>query len=109
MTVDPHSATGQTMADRDIAEVLEGFLQAYPEDVFPTPPPERQAKDAAAAHIMRVLAYPTMAEALAEIRTLRQALYQACAMVDIPDGVVLDHEDGTALIDGLITERTDES
>jgi hypothetical protein len=57
--------------ERDIADVLRDFLQAYPEDIFPTPPPEWQAKDAAAAHVMRRLALPTMARALAEIEWLR--------------------------------------
>lgn len=39
-------------------------------------------------------------EAEAEVRRLRQALYLACVMVDMPDGVVLNHEDGTARYDG---------
>lgn len=57
--------------DRDIVEVLEGFINAYPEDVFPTPAEHLQAKDAAAAHVMRRLALPAMQEAKAEIERLR--------------------------------------
>lgn len=66
--------TGERQGAEGVAELLERFLQAYPEDVFPTPPREKQAIDAAAAHVMRELAYPTMREALGAIRGLQAEL-----------------------------------
>lgn len=35
-----------------------------------------------------------------ENKRLREALYRACVQNDMPEGVVLNHEDGTAQIDG---------
>jgi hypothetical protein len=58
-------------SEPDILDVLRDFCEAYPEDIFPTPPPERQAKDAAAAHVMRELAVPWMRKAADEIARLR--------------------------------------
>ena len=56
---------------RDIVETLDGYLNAYPEDIFPTPPDHLRAKDSAAADVMRVLALPAMQEARDEIVRLR--------------------------------------
>lgn len=55
-------------------KALRDFCAAYPEDVFPTPLPEHQAKDAAAAHVMREMALPWMAKAADEIERLRALL-----------------------------------
>ena len=37
---------------------LRMLASAYPEDIFPTPPEERRAKDAAAADVLRRAAVP---------------------------------------------------
>lgn len=72
MTYDP------TFGDAgDILEVLDAFAMAYPESAFPVPPPERQAYDGAAAHVMRRMALPWFAEAAREIRRLRYAIDDA--------------------------------
>jgi hypothetical protein len=34
------------------------------------------------------------------VKRLRETLYRACVEVDAPEGVTLNHEDGTAHIDG---------
>lgn len=58
------------MAD-DIVDVLRSMAAAYPEDIFPPPPPERQAKDGAAAHVLRTVAVPHFIAAADEIELLR--------------------------------------
>lgn len=53
---------------RDAIQHLENFLAAYPDDVFPTPPPELRAKDSVAADVLRRVAYPIVREALGALR-----------------------------------------
>lgn len=55
----------------DVVELLDSMLAAYPEDIWPTPPDARRAKDAAAADVMRQLAYPVFEQARTEIVRLR--------------------------------------
>jgi hypothetical protein len=54
----------------DFAAMLGRLANAYPTTLFPVPPPEDQAKDAAAAHVLREVACPTFAEAAEVIRSL---------------------------------------
>jgi len=47
------------MTDRqELIDLLDNYLHAYPETVFPDPPEERRAKDSAAAQVMRLMALP---------------------------------------------------
>ncbi len=55
----------------DIVDVLRSMAAAYPEDIFPVPPPEKQARDGAAAHVLRVVAIPHFTAAADEIERLR--------------------------------------
>lgn len=71
------SETQGTYVDPPILHVLRQFEQAYPEDVFPTPPPEHRAKDAAAADVMRNLALPTMKRAADHIEYLQRTIVDA--------------------------------
>lgn len=58
----------------DIVHVLRSMAAAYPEDIFPVPPPEKQAKDGAAAHVLRRVAVPHFTAAADEIERLRHSL-----------------------------------
>lgn len=85
----------------DIVDVLRSMAAAYPEDIFPTPPPERQAKDGAAAHVLRTVAVPHFTAAADEIEALRSVLYDAiCGTSDDPAdyGVTLDRQTGAAIL-----------
>jgi hypothetical protein len=67
----------------EFIEALRRMTDAYPEDIFPTPPPERQAKDAAAAHVMRRLAVPWIQEAADRLEHLAVDYDEACADVRV--------------------------
>ena len=45
-------------------EMLQSFLAAYPEDLFPTPPEDMRPQNSAAAYVLRRVAYPIVEEAL---------------------------------------------
>lgn len=47
-------------------ELVRSALDAYPTDVFPTPPDYARARNAAAADVMRRVAYPILREILDE-------------------------------------------
>lgn len=64
-----------------VLHVLRQFEQAYPESVFPTPPPHRQARDAAAAHVMRELAVPIMKRAADRIEHLQRIIIDAADLL----------------------------
>ena len=50
---------------------LRLLAEAWSEDIFPTPPEERQAKDAAAAHVLRRMAVPHFLACASDIEQLR--------------------------------------
>ena len=56
---------------------LRHMAEAWPEDIFPTPPESKQAKDAVAAHVLRRLAVPHFLACADEIERLRAALEEA--------------------------------
>lgn len=67
----------------DIVVALEQMAQAYPEDIWPTPPPERRAYDSAAAHVLREMAVPWYALAAHTITTERRLLDTALEALDV--------------------------
>lgn len=75
------SETQGTCVEPPILHVLRQFEQAYPESVFPTPPPEQRAKDAAVADVMRQLALPTMKRAADRIEYLEATLLAAANLL----------------------------
>jgi len=83
------------MADySELIDRLRDYLQAYPEDIFPTPPPEHQALNSAAAHVMRRLALPIMGEAADAIERLRAENATVQQMID---ACPIDLDDGTSI------------
>lgn len=50
---------------------LRHLAEAWPEDIFPTPPEDRRAKDAAAAYVLREMAVPHFLSCADEIENLR--------------------------------------
>lgn len=64
----------------DLVQELRQWCEAYPEDVFPTPPDDNRAKDSAAADVMRTMALPMFARCADEIEKLREALTAIATM-----------------------------
>lgn len=61
---------------------LRHLAEAWPEDIWPTPPEEKRAKGAAAAHVLRRMAVPHFLACADEIERLRAALRDAGNEVD---------------------------
>ena len=61
---------------------LRHLAEAWPEDIFPTPPDDLQAKDAAAAHVLRRMAVPHFLACADEIERLHDALVDVSVMLD---------------------------
>lgn len=80
---------------------LRMLAKAYPEDIFPTPPADLQAKDAAAAHVLRRAAVPHYLACADRIEAL-EAFVQR--FIDVgyeffDPTVLLDlHDDAVALL-----------
>lgn len=90
----------------DIVDVLRSMAAAYPEDIFPVPPPEKQAKDGAAAHVLRRVAVPHFIAAADEIDLLRDAVAELIAEADNPWP---SHTDIGQAVDAIAPESSDQN
>ena len=54
----------------DLVDRLRDLAAAYPEDIFPEPPDEAKARDAAAAYVLRTVAVPWFTAAADRIEEL---------------------------------------
>ena len=68
---------------------LRHLAEAWPEDIFPTPPEGRQAKDAAAAYVLRRMAVPHFVACADEIERLRDGIQDIIDRHERPSSTIV--------------------